>query len=208
MSGRNIEKIISKEELQDSLLHFHQPVWEIARDHNTDTFTIKAAIAYYQIPGDFDTSKSPAIIYPRSMAGGTHYVRLLQRCQDFGIKYSSRHHNTVLFHNRQETWHHFIAKCLLSKTLRDQGHDVFSEMAVGTGIMDLIDLDTGIVYEIESRPGPKTLEQKQALVVNTGLCVVIIDLRDAPKVTDDVHMWCTWFRLFILEAESEFGGKR
>ncbi len=87
--------------------------------------------------------------------------------------------NCVYGHNCKESMKHWLVKCMVFKILRELGRTAGTETEVDGGIVDVIDADNFIAYEIESRPTRRKIENAKRLGVKD---VFIIELG---KVPDD-----------------------
>jgi len=184
---KHVEDIISKAELEDEYTYFKKPIHEIARDHKVDEYVIRRALIHYNIP----ERKEPEKLPPNTFVPIRHHAKsgfadTLQKCRDYGITYAPRHHNTILFHDRNETWKHLIAKCIAAKILRDDGHEIFTELKHRKAITDLIDVTTGVCYEFETNVRKGTFGEKKAKIYGSGLDLVVIDLKLMPDGIVDI----------------------
>lgn len=59
--------------------------------------------------------------------------------------------NCLYPHNSKESMRHWLVKSIIFKALRDMGHTVRSEAETRGGIVDVLDEDNMIAYEVETR---------------------------------------------------------
>lgn len=83
--------------------------------------------------------------------------RSWQRLEALNI--NLRHLNTVRFHMK-ESFSHRMAKCMLCSLLWEADHFFVAEQPINDSICDILDLNTFIVYEIESFPHASTIKKK------------------------------------------------
>lgn len=67
-----------------------------------------------------------------------------------GFVLNKKNENCLFLHNRKESMKHFIVKAIIFKILRERGRKVGTEIEFKNGIVDLIDVDNLIIYEIEN----------------------------------------------------------
>jgi hypothetical protein len=77
-----------------------------------------------------------------------------------GIVVNEKNKNCLFTHNKKESLKHFVVKAILFKILREKGRNVGSEIEIENGIVDLIDLDNLIAYEIENGISKRRIEEK------------------------------------------------
>lgn len=184
---------ISEAELRDAYEFFNKTVEEIAREYGTDTYSILRLLKHYGIELRVEEIvNNEPIIRPRQVISNpSSFQELLLKLQQYKIEYNSRHHNTILFHSSNETWKHFLAKCILAKILRDKGHEIFTEMVVHNAESDILDITDNICYELETTPGSKTFQKKLEKLNECGLDLIVIDLRD---VSDELEGMTKYFK--------------
>lgn len=59
-----------------------------------------------------------------------------------------------------ETYQHWLVKCLIYKALRDSGGKPAMEYQVGNGFIDVFDQKSGVAYEVEIDPSPNHAKEK------------------------------------------------
>jgi len=77
-----------------------------------------------------------------------------------GIVVNEKNKNCLFTHSKKESLKHFVVKAILFKILREKGRNVGSEIEIENGIVDLIDLDNLIAYEIENGISKRRIEEK------------------------------------------------
>lgn len=174
-------KDISEAELQDAHLHFQKSPAEIAVEHDTTEYSIRKLMKHYKIPiTEHETELKPKV----APSNRFKKVKPIPK---------SRHKNAVLFHSNKETWKHWICKCVLAKVLRDEGHQIFTEMPMGNAEVDILDATASASYELESNPGSQTFQKKLKKLDGHKYDLIIIDLR---KVPDDLEGMIRYFKKF------------
>lgn len=181
---------ISKAELEDAYNYFKKSINEIANDYNTNPYLIKKLLEYYNIKirndDNIDNHNMPIIYTKKEIDIPNNFSEIKMKLSQYNIEYNNRHHNTILFHSSNETWKHFISKCILSKILRDRGHEIFTEIQNNDAITDILDLSESICYELESNPISNTFQNKKEKLNNCGLEIIIFDLRDVPDSINEI----------------------
>ena len=78
--------------------------------------------------------------------------------------------------NKSETIEHFFIKVLVWKCCLERGHDAVIEyFLVGTGVLDVFDRSTGVIYEIEPVFTKSKQESKwEQYKVTTGVKDLIV----------------------------------
>ena len=111
-----------------------------------------------------------------------------------GIVVNLHNLNCLFLHNLRESTKHFIVKAILFKLLRNKRRRVACEVEINSGIVDLVDLDNLIAYEIESKPTKRKMEEK---VKNYEAVkdVIFIDLR---KVPNDLAKAVKFLKKFVI----------
>jgi hypothetical protein len=87
--------------------------------------------------------------------------------------------NCLYLNNGKETVKHFVVKAILFKILREKGRKVATEVDIIHDVVDLIDLDNLIAYEIETNP-TKEKVNKRARELNFVKEIFFIDLKKLP----------------------------
>ena len=90
--------------------------------------------------------------------------------------------NCVFSNNGSETTKHWVVKSMIFKILRERRREVGTEVEVNGGIVDVLDVDNMIAYEVENNLTAKKLNLK--LKSLSGLRdIFFIDIIEVP---DDV----------------------
>ena len=102
--------------------------------------------------------------------------------------------NCLFLHNSRESLKHWVVKAILFKILRNKKRKVASEVEVKNGIVDLIDLDNLIVYEIERKLNKKIVKRK---LKNYGFAkdIFFIDLQ---KISNDIFEIEKFLKKFVV----------
>lgn len=144
-------------------------IGQMAEHHKTAEWIIKKLMKEYNIPirDDLEEEKKIPIIFKRKKAKAAK-------------PRASRNKNAVLFHSSTETWKHWNAKCVLAKILRDQGHQIYTEIPIERAETDVLDVTDGTCYELESNPGKKTFREKLEKLNGVNYDLIVVDLRQVP----------------------------
>jgi hypothetical protein len=78
---------------------------------------------------------------------------------------------------------HWLVKCILFKLLRDRGRLTGTEVETRGGIVDLLDADNMIAYEVETAPTERQIHQKVRRLWHLH-DVFVIDVRKVPDSLD------------------------
>jgi len=106
----------------------------------------------------------------------TKAIRLLKT---FGIVIGENNKDCLFMH-ANESMKHWVVKAIIFKILKDLGRTVGSEIEVRNGIVDIIDVNNCIAYEIESRLDEKRIRDKK-LKYYALRDVFILDLDEIPN---------------------------
>ena len=68
--------------------------------------------------------------------------------------------NCMFAHSGRESTKHWVVKALLFKALRDLGRTVGTEVEVAGGIVDVLDADNLVAYEVETDIDRTAIERK------------------------------------------------
>lgn len=102
--------------------------------------------------------------------------------------------NKVRFHNRMESFSHFLTKCVLAKLIFNQKDGIITEYEYpDCKVMDVLQVkkDEIIGYQVETN----SFEEKK--FYNTS--VLIVDLRKCPKEVEDAFKTLkNYFKEFIV----------
>jgi hypothetical protein len=116
---------------------------------------------------------------------GLHSQKLISQMEarkllkENGVVVNGNNRNCLFLHSRKETMNHFVVKSILFKILREKERNVGTEIEINNGIVDLIDLDNLIVYEIENGRNKKSVREK---IINYRVAkdVFFIDCKKVP----------------------------
>lgn len=123
---------------------------------------------------------------------GVPYYRSMDMLRQNGFVLPESRRNCLFASGGSETMKHWLVKAMIFKSLRGMGRLVGTEVEVGGGIVDVLDADNMIAYEVENNFTRKKLAAKLSSL--SGLRdVFFIDIVEVP---DDLH-----------EAESYIRGK-
>lgn len=110
------------------------------------------------------------------------FFKSQQMLEDNGFILPERNKNCLFTNGGSESMKHFLVKAIIFKTLRERGRQVGTEVEVDGGIVDLLDTDNMIAYEVENNFTMKKLRNK--LTNLSGLRdVFFIDILEVP---DDI----------------------
>ena len=94
-----------------------------------------------------------------------------------GFVLNKKNENCLFLHNKKESMKHFIVKAIIFKILRERGRKVGTEIEFKNGIVDLIDVDNLIIYEIENSV---TKAKEKIKRLKNMRDVFVIDLKKVP----------------------------
>lgn len=111
------------------------------------------------------------------------YYKSDQMLEDKGFVLSDKSRNCLFTNGGSETMKHWIVKSIIFKMLRNMGRQVGTEVEVNGGIVDILDIDNMIAYEVENNFTRKKLSAKLSSL--SGLRdIFFIDIIEVP---DDLH---------------------
>jgi hypothetical protein len=96
-----------------------------------------------------------------------------------GFVLTEKNKNCIFTNSGKESMKHWIAKAMVFKILRERGRTVGTEIETKDGIVDVIDVDNLIVYEIENSSN-KMKKKKKLEQFKDFRDVFIIDLKSLP----------------------------
>lgn len=105
-----------------------------------------------------------------------------------GIIVTETNKNCLFLHNRNESMTHFVVKAILFKILRERCRTVGTEIEIKNGIVDLIDLDNLIAYEIENGMCKKRVKDKMENY-KAVKDIFFIDCRKVPENLKDAERY-------------------
>ena len=93
-----------------------------------------------------------------------------------------------------ETLRHYIAKSMLVYHLKRLKHRVVTEARIeGIGFLDVYDIDTNVIYEIETEKSIANSRKAKEKYQQTGVDIVIIQIKDWTDsigwLSDYIKMW-------------------
>jgi len=94
-----------------------------------------------------------------------------------GFVLNKKNENCLFLHNKKESMKHFIVKAIIFKILRGRGRKVGSEIEFENGIVDLLDVDNLIIYEIENN---RTKAKEKIKRLKSIRDIFVIDLKEVP----------------------------
>jgi len=103
-----------------------------------------------------------------------------------GMVLTERNKNCLFMHNRNESMKHWIIKCIVFKILRERERTVGTEIEVDGGIVDVIDVNNFIGYEIESNLSRERVKEK----IEQFSClkdVFFIDISKLPNSIESIE---------------------
>lgn len=99
-----------------------------------------------------------------------------------------RKQNKTVIYGSKEYSLHFLIKGLLLKKLLEKGHknvkveyEIYEPLSNKRRIVDVVDVDTGILYEVEKRATKQYREELRVFADNLGCCATVIDISALPK---------------------------
>lgn len=113
---------------------------------------------------------------------GMSSLRAERLMKEGGIVLGASNSNRMFAHSGRESAKHWIVKALLFKALRDLGRTVGTEVEVAGGIVDVLDADSMIAYEVETRVDRAAVERKCKRLWRMHDVVFV----DASKVPDGI----------------------
>ena len=108
------------------------------------------------------------------------YYKSRQMLQENGFVLSERSKNCVFTNGGSESLRHWIIKCIIFKILRNHGREVGTEVEVDNGVVDVLDVDNLIAYEIETDLTKEKIIDK-IKNLNSVRDVFFIDTREVPN---------------------------
>jgi len=101
-----------------------------------------------------------------------------------GIVLNAQNKNCLFMHNAKESTKHWTIKAIIFKLLRIRRRTVATEVEMKGGILDVLDVDSFVGYEIESTPTRKIVEKKTKQFWQLHDIIFI----DARKVPDAISL--------------------
>jgi hypothetical protein len=78
------------------------------------------------------------------------FFRTEELLRENGFVLTEKNKNCLYLNGGSESIKHFFVKSLIFKILRDRGRQVGTEVEVNGGIVDVLDLENMIAYEVET----------------------------------------------------------
>lgn len=112
----------------------------------------------------------------------TPFFKSERMLEENGFVLSDRSRNCLFTNGGSETMKHWLVKAIIFKILRERRAQVGTEVEVNGGIVDVLDIDNMIAYEVENRFTKRKLMEKLRNI--SGLRdVFFIDILEVP---DDI----------------------
>jgi len=117
--------------------------------------------------------------YCLSSQKGVNYLQAEKQLRANGFVLGKNGRNCLFASNGKEGMKHFVAKAIIFKILRDRCRNVATEVEMKNAIVDVLDIDNMIAYEVENGFDEDDII---SLVSNTELKdVFLIDLKEIPS---------------------------
>jgi len=88
--------------------------------------------------------------YGLSSQRGLNYLQAEKELRENGFVIGKNNMNCLFSSNGKESLKHFIAKAIIFKILRDRRRNVATEVETRNAIVDVLDVDNRIAYEVEN----------------------------------------------------------
>jgi len=113
---------------------------------------------------------------------GTNYLWTEKQLKENGFVVGKNNKNCLFCSSGRESIKHFVAKAIIFKILRDRSRNVATEVETRNAIVDVLDIDNRIAYEVENGFDEDDII---SLISHTELRdIFLIDLKEIP---DDIH---------------------
>lgn len=116
------------------------------------------------------------------------FLRAEKLLRTNGIVLNERNKNCLFMHNSRESTKHWMIKSIIFKILRERGRTIGTEVEVRGGIVDVLDADTFIGYEIESNISQKAMLQRTKRLWKLH-DVIFIDVKKVPDSIQDAEKY-------------------
>ncbi|MCX6820854.1 MAG: hypothetical protein NT016_02810 [Candidatus Aenigmarchaeota archaeon] len=110
------------------------------------------------------------------------FLRADRLLRERGAVLDGANSNCLFAHSGKESMKHWIVKALLFKALRDLGRTVGTEIETAGGIVDVLDADSLVAYEVETDIDRAVIERKCRRLWRMHDVVFV----DASKVPDGI----------------------
>jgi len=119
-----------------------------------------------------------------------NYLNAKQRVEGQGFTFNKYAFNQVRFHNSNETPKHYFCKAMMCKVLRDKGLSFFTEFEFpNKAEADVFVVDTGQIFEFESKISLKLKEKKESQYKTIGLDLHIIYTDSVPDTAKEAYKY-------------------
>ena len=81
---------------------------------------------------------------------GMNYLYAEKQLRENGFALDKNNTNCLFCSNGKESIKHFVAKATIFKILRDRGRNAATEVETRNAIVDVLDIDNRIAYEVEN----------------------------------------------------------
>jgi hypothetical protein len=88
--------------------------------------------------------------YGLSSQHGMNYLQAEKELKENGFVLGKYNRNCVFSSNGKESLKHFVSKAIIFKILRDRGREAATEVETRNAIVDVLDIDNRIAYEVEN----------------------------------------------------------
>lgn len=105
-----------------------------------------------------------------------------------GIVLNETNKDCLFMHNSHESVKHWFVKSIVFKVLRELGRTVGTEVEMRGGIVDILDVDNFIGYEIESDINERTILQKSKRLWRLH-DLIFIDLKKVPDSIEEAERY-------------------
>ncbi len=116
------------------------------------------------------------------------FLRAEKLLRTNGIVLNERNKNCLFMHNSRESTKHWVIKSIIFKILRERGRTIGTEVEVRGGIVDVLDVNSFIGYEIESNISQKAMLQKTKRLWKLH-DVIFIDVKKVPDSIQDAEKY-------------------
>lgn len=131
--------------------------------------------------------------YGLSSQRGVSYLQAEKELKENGFVLGKNDRNCVFSSNGKETLKHFISKAIIFKILRDRGRETATEVETKNAIVDVLDIDNRIAYEVENGFDEEDII---GLISHSELRdVFLIDLKEIPN---DVYEAEEFFKQILI----------
>lgn len=110
---------------------------------------------------------------------GTAYFKSRRMLAEEGFVLPENRRNCLFASSGSESMRHFLVKAMIFKRLRDMGRRVGTEVEVEGGIVDVLDADNMIAYEVETNLTRERLKEKLSCLSGVR-DVFFIDVSEVP----------------------------